>query len=291
MERLPYIDEHAITVDANRDETWSALLRVMCRDPHDPSTVPIGFVLEEGRAPVRYALKGRHPFAAYRWVFELDNEPEGHTRLRALTWADFPGVHGKVYRALVIGTGAHRVAVRWMLKRIAATVLAERAQAGETDADYADVFEVPILRGDARTAEQALRDALGEKPGAGGTLVFWIHRHVLRFRLGPYSSPEYVIGWQIMRSDHDEIVLATGGPLMRGQLTLRRPDGRRAILATRLHYCHKIAGRTVWAMVGPLHRAVAPRLVERTSLKAARATTDPLERIAAAARPRRAAAR
>jgi Protein of unknown function (DUF2867) len=261
MERLPYIDEHAITVDANREETWSALLRVMCRDPRDPSTVPTGFALDEARAPERFALKGRHPFAVYRWIFELDNAAHG-TRLRSATRAAFPGIHGKVYRTLVIGSGVHRIVVRRMLKRIAAEALAKRAQTGETDADYADVFEVPILRGDERTAEQALRDAVGDKPGAGGTLVFWIHRHVLRFRLGPYSSPEYVIGWRIMRSDPDEIVLATGGPLMRGQLTLRRQDGQRVVLATRLQYCRKNAGRMVWAMVGPLHRAVAPQLVK-----------------------------
>jgi hypothetical protein len=120
MERLPYIDEHATTVEANREETWSALLRVMCRDPHDPSTVPIGFVVDEARAPERFALKGRHPFAVYRLVFELADESPQRTRLRALTWAAFPGIHGKVYRALVIGTGAHRIAVRGMLKRIAA---------------------------------------------------------------------------------------------------------------------------------------------------------------------------
>jgi hypothetical protein len=273
MERLPYIDEHAMTVDANREETWSALLRVLCRDPHDPSTVPTGFVLDEAQPPERFALKGRHPFAVYRWVFELDpGQGDPHrTRLRALTWADFPGIHGKIYRALVIGTGGHRVAVRWMLKHIAAAAVAERAQTGETEADYVDVFEVPILHGDLRSAEQAFRDALGDKPGTLGSLVLWIHRHVLRFRLGPYSSPEHVIGWPIMRSDHDEIVLATGGPLMRGELTLRRQDGRRARLTTRLDYRRKIAARTVWAMVGPLHRAVAPRLMERSARSGRRA--------------------
>jgi hypothetical protein len=121
MERLPYIDEHAISVDADRAETWSALLRVMCRDPNDPSTVPIGFALGEAKRPERLALKGRHPFAVYKLVFELADEGPDRTRLRALTWAAFPGVSGKVYRALVIGTGGHRVAVRRMLKRIAAT--------------------------------------------------------------------------------------------------------------------------------------------------------------------------
>jgi Protein of unknown function (DUF2867) len=265
MERLPYIDEHAITVDANREETWSALLRVMCRDPHDPSTAPIGFVLDEARAPERFALKGRHPFAVYRWVFELDPESARGTRLRAITWADFPGVRGKIYRALVIGTGGHRVAVRWTLQRIAAAALAERARTGETAADYTDVFEVPILDGDVRAAEQMFRDALGDKPGAGGNAVLWIHRHILGFRLGPYSSPDHITGWPIVRSDHDEIVLTTSGPLMRGELTLRRHDGRRATLSTRLHYGHKIAARTAWVMVGPLHRVVAPRLLERAA--------------------------
>ena len=120
MERLRYIDEHAITVAADREETWSALLRVMCRDPYDPSTVPTGFVLDDAKPPERFALKGRHPFAVYRLIFELATEPDdsARTRVRAMTWAHFPGLHGKVYRVLVIGTGGHRVAVRWMLTRV-----------------------------------------------------------------------------------------------------------------------------------------------------------------------------
>jgi hypothetical protein len=267
MERLSYIDQHAITVDADREETWSALLRVMCRDPHDPSTVPAGFVLDDAQRPERFALKGRHPFAVYRWVFELDAEPSDstRTRLRATTWAAFPGLHGKIYRALVIGTGGHRVVTRLTLKRIASTALTERAQTCETAADYVDVFETPLLHGDVRSAERALRDALGDTPGAPGSFILWVHRHVLRFRLGPYSAPDYIIGWPIMRSDHDEIVLATGGPLMHGQLTLRRHAGRRAVLTTRVHYRHKLTARAVWAMIGPLHRAVAPRLVQRSA--------------------------
>ncbi|WAJ45889.1 DUF2867 domain-containing protein [Mycobacterium sp. Aquia_216] len=269
MERLPYIDEHAITVDANRVDTWSALLRVMCHDPHDPTGVPIGFVLDDAQEPERLALKGRHAFAVYRWVFELDPlngiAPSGRTRVRATTWADFPGLHGKIYRALVIGSGAHRVVTRWTLKRVAAAVFAEGTLTGETAADYTDVFEVPLLNGDARGAEQMFRDALGSAAGAGGGLVLWIHRHVLRFRLGPYSSPDHVIGWPIVHSDHDEIVLTTSGPLMRGELTLRRQDGRRATLTTRVHYGRKIAARMVWTVVGPLHRVVAPRLVQRAA--------------------------
>ncbi len=265
MERLPYIDEHAITVAASREETWSALLRVMCRDPRDPSTVPAGFILDEAQPPARFAVKGRHPFAVYRWAFELDAEAPQRTRVRSATWADFPGPHGRIYRALVIGTGGHRVVVRWTLKRIAAAVIAGRTHADATEVYYADTFDVPILDGDMRTAEEAFRDALGDTPGVGGNVVLWIHRHLLQFRLGPYSSPQHIIGWTIVRSDRDEIALAADGPLMRGQLTMRREDGPRAVLTTRLHYHHENAASAVWFVVGPLHRILAPRLMQRAA--------------------------
>jgi Protein of unknown function (DUF2867) len=265
MERLPYIDEHAISVNASRSETWPAVLRTMCRDPRDLSAVPLGFALDEARPPERFALKGRHPFATYRWAFELDDEAPQRTCVRSTTWAHFPGLHGRIYRALVIGTGAHRVVVRRTLKRIATRALADRKQISGDAADYADVFEVPIQPTDSRTAEQAFRDALGQTPGALGAAVVWIHRHILGFHLGPFSSPEHVIGWSIMRSDADEIVLAANGPLMHGQLDMQRQDGRRAVLTTRLHYRHKFTGRMVWAIVGPLHRTIAPQLMKRTA--------------------------
>ncbi len=265
MERLPYIDEHAITVAASRAETWAAVLRTICRDPHDPSTVPTGFLLDEARPPERLALKGRHLFARYLWAFELDAEGPQCTRVRSATWADFPGVHGKVYRALVIGTGAHRVVVRATLRRIASRALAGRTQIGEDAADYVDVFEVPIQSNDSRTAEEALRDALRQNPGVLGAAVLWIHRRILGFRLGPAISGEHIIGWSIMRSDTDEIVLAANGPLMHGELDLRRQAGRRAVLTTRLHYRHQLAGRAVWLVIGPLHRVIAPALMKRTA--------------------------
>lgn len=228
MGRLPYIDEHARSIDASAADTWAALLRVMCRDPNDPSTAPVGFVLDEATAPTRLALKGRHPFAVYRWIFELDVEGPKRTRVRSQTWAAFPGLHGKIYRALVIGSGGHRVVVRWTLKRIAA--------AANTDADYTDTFEAPIGGGDSRAV-----------PSMGA--VRWIHRHILRFD-----------GWTVVRSEPDELVLTADGPLMRAALTLQRQDGR-AALTTRLHYRRKLAARMVWAAVGPVHRVVAPRLL------------------------------
>ena len=107
-------------IPADRDHTWEALLRVVCRNPADPTTVPTGFALDSADPPVRLALRGRHWFSRYALVFDLDEAQPGHTRLRAHTWAEFPGVHGRIYRALVIGTQGHRVVVRRILRRVAA---------------------------------------------------------------------------------------------------------------------------------------------------------------------------
>jgi hypothetical protein len=128
MERLPYIDEHAISVLADQATTWDALLRVTCRNPDDPSTVPFGFVLEVAAPPDRLAMKGRHPFATYRLVFELDEmAAPRRTLVRAQTWSEFPGVAGKVYRTLVISSGAHQIAVRRWLRRIASAAESQDA--------------------------------------------------------------------------------------------------------------------------------------------------------------------
>ncbi|WP_018602305.1 hypothetical protein [Mycobacterium sp. 155] len=118
MERLPYIDEHATTIDADAATTWAAVLRVLCGSPTDPRA-PLGFRIAERRPPERLVLAGRHPFSIYEWVFELDVLAPNRTRVRSQTWAAFPRLHGKIYRALVIGSGGHRVIVRWMLNRIA----------------------------------------------------------------------------------------------------------------------------------------------------------------------------
>ena len=114
MERLPYIDEHAIPIPADRAATWDGRAAGHVprpgREINDPATVPFGFVLDEadatgavraeGPALVRELSTGVHPAPTY---------PTDRTRLAAQTWAAFPGIKGRIYRALVIGSGGHRV--------------------------------------------------------------------------------------------------------------------------------------------------------------------------------------
>ena len=75
--------------------------------------------VEEARGDERLALVGHHPFSRYELIFEIEDLGAGRSRLRAVTNAAFPGLHGRISRALVIGSGAHRVLARHMLGKIA----------------------------------------------------------------------------------------------------------------------------------------------------------------------------
>jgi hypothetical protein len=145
MERLPYIDVQGIDVAADVDATWRALIResrgslggtghgwlgqALRVDPPrasgewSPDLVPgaalPGFVVERVRRAELLSLRGGHRFSRYRLDFELEAAGSDRSQLRARTWAEFPGVAGAAYRALVIGSGGHRLVVRRMLRRIA----------------------------------------------------------------------------------------------------------------------------------------------------------------------------
>jgi hypothetical protein len=136
MDALPYIDEHSQPVNASTEATWTALLHVLQRqmgnsetfarmlgcDPAQGSaeltgrvgdTVP-GFRVVAAEPGRRLALRGRHRFSNYALTFELDGN-----RVRAQTHAEFPGVLGRLYRAAVIGSGAHKLVTRRLLRQIA----------------------------------------------------------------------------------------------------------------------------------------------------------------------------
>ncbi len=144
MEGLPYVDEYEARVAASPERTWESLLHVLRSGPSggellarvlgarpnarsggwsddlDGATLP-GFVVVEARRPARLELRGQHRFASYALVFSIDDGT-----VRAQTYAAFPGLRGRVYRALVIGTRAHRVLVRRLLRRIARTASVDR---------------------------------------------------------------------------------------------------------------------------------------------------------------------
>lgn len=140
MTELPFVDEHSVTAAAPPESVWRAIGRVMGRqswpvvrafttvlgtDPRTTSgdalvsgsTVP-GFRVTAAEPGERLVYGGRHRFSEYQLIFELAAH-DGGTHVRALTYARFPGPHGRAYRALVIGSGIHRRAMRRMLRVIA----------------------------------------------------------------------------------------------------------------------------------------------------------------------------
>lgn len=145
MEGLPFIDEHSLPIGATRERVWRVLASTLRADlgASAPASlarllqvVPArsrgdwrgtlypgdslpGFVVAETESPGRLALRGRHRFSRYALVFELDAMGPARCTLRARTWAEFPGVAGGAYRALVIGTGGHRLIVRHLLSDVA----------------------------------------------------------------------------------------------------------------------------------------------------------------------------
>jgi hypothetical protein len=135
-QRLPHVDEHSIVISSEPKPVWDALCHVAeamvsARGaPHlarllgsadlraggprplaEGSTIT-GFHVDVAAAPRELALAGRHRFSNYALVFRLDDLGDGRTRLRAETRAEFPGLSGSIYRALVIRTRGHVLAVR-----------------------------------------------------------------------------------------------------------------------------------------------------------------------------------
>jgi hypothetical protein len=144
-------------------------------------------------------------------------------------------------------------------------VPAEEPLIGTDRYDYADTFEVRMPEPDARSAEEVARAALEQAPRAVRWIIHSVHRYVVRFRLGPSSSRTHVIGWKIVSSQPEAIVLETASPLVRAVIVARRTDPTVAVATTYLFFARPTAARIVWAVVGPLHRRIAPYLLERAA--------------------------
>jgi hypothetical protein len=125
---LPFVDEHVIRIAQSRERVWTALQRQVAASLRLPergllartlrTEPPEGFRVTQSVPPERLTLAGRHRFSRYQLTFELTGAPAGPTDLCARTHAAFPGVRGRAYRMLVIGTRGHVVATRRILAAV-----------------------------------------------------------------------------------------------------------------------------------------------------------------------------
>jgi hypothetical protein len=150
VDSLPPVDEHGVEIAADPDQVWEALAATLPRilstrrssrfakllgdaftDARgEPtvigSTVP-GFIVSRSIRPSVLALLGQHRFSRYALVFRIDELGIGRSRLRAETRAEFPGLKGRAYRALVIGSRAHILVVRRILSAVRRRAEGKRA--------------------------------------------------------------------------------------------------------------------------------------------------------------------
>jgi hypothetical protein len=127
LARPTYVDEHTRDLDETVPAAWAAvrsfvddlitrgddsrLTGLLATDP------PAGFAVAEEQPPHLVSLAGRHRFSDY--VLDLRVSPTGDgSRVTAVTYADFPGARGRAYRAAVVGSRGHVLAVRRILTAI-----------------------------------------------------------------------------------------------------------------------------------------------------------------------------
>lgn len=124
---LPLLDEHSATIAAPRPAVWEAVRSLalsLAESEHAVlgvvlGTVPrSGFRLDGEVDGREVALAGRHRFARYRLLFAVSDAPGGATTLSVQSYASFPGLRGRLYRSLLLGTRGHLLAVRGMIRQV-----------------------------------------------------------------------------------------------------------------------------------------------------------------------------
>jgi hypothetical protein len=123
---LPFVDAYARGAAATPDRTWAALEQYVERlttSSHRVlsrvlGTVPrSGFEVIASSPPSEIVLAGRHRFSTYRLVFRVEPDDDG-SRLHAITYAAFPGLHGRAYRTMLMLSTGHRRATEHMLRAV-----------------------------------------------------------------------------------------------------------------------------------------------------------------------------
>ena len=134
---------------------------------------------------------------------------------------------------------------------------------GVTSPDYTESFAIEIGHDDRRSPEQWARAVFEDAPLPVRWFLLLGWKAGLGLRLGPQSSPEYILGWRIAAAECDAIRLELQSALMTAVLVLR-VDGSTASLTTSVCYKRR-AARPLWAVARPIHKRMVPYLLSRAA--------------------------
>lgn len=138
--------------------------------------------------------------------------------------------------------------------------VSEEAPFSDGIADYADAFEISRRQSDKRSPERWARDGFENLPLKSRRSGMFAHRHLLGFRLGPWSSPDHIFGWRIAESRPDVLRLEAKGKIMEGHMIWRLKDDR-LVMTTFVRYSKPKLAAGIWAFAGHIHRNGVPGLL------------------------------
>jgi hypothetical protein len=132
-----------------------------------------------------------------------------------------------------------------------------------TAPDYEISFELSIGSADVRTAEGWARACFEHAPCPVRWFLVGGWRFGLGLRLGPKPSTSHVLGWRIMTSSAEVVILEARSRLMTAHNLLEVRDDR-VVLTTFVRYEQR-AARSMWSAASPLHRFIVPRLLNHAA--------------------------
>jgi hypothetical protein len=129
--------------------------------------------------------------------------------------------------------------------------------------DYKDSFQAELTAGNDRSPEQCARAVFEGAPWAMRWFLVVGFRFGLGLRLASRSSPEHVLGWEILERTADSITLQAQSWFLTSRLVFRT-DGLHLTQSTLVRYDRAIAA-VLWPPVSLLHRQLVPRLVRHAA--------------------------
>lgn len=161
----------------------------------------------------------------------------------------------------VVTSSKHASARPHVRKRGHRVAVSETPPSTIASPDYADAFEVARSPTDRRSAEQWARHSSERLPVTLRRSGLLIHRRILGFRVGPWASSDHIFGWRIATSEPELLHLEARSTLLNGHMVWRLHQ-ERLVMTTFLQYERRRTAPMVWAVIGNIHRGVAPYLLE-----------------------------